>query len=153
VLVLLSCRHYVNLDAAPRDGFPARRSPKPPRPPKAKAGADDSEDEDDWDGTGVGADYQADIPAFRQRPAKPSASEAKFLALKPLYVPVEMAAEETDDKGKVTKTRAGRAGVTCPMPPIGVAVSSADFRCADCRLHDARMPLAADFVLVAACLS
>lgn len=81
----------------------------------------------------VGDEHQAtNIPKCRPLPSKPTASEAKFLQLQPLYLPVEPAAEVVDEKGKVTKTRAGRAGVTCPMPPIGVATSSADFRCDLC---------------------
>jgi hypothetical protein len=75
----------------------------------------------------VGPEHQAtSIPAFRPLPAQPSASEARFLHLQPLFTPVDE--EETDEKGKVTKTRAARAGVTVPMPPLGVAASSADFR-------------------------
>lgn len=122
-----TCRHYVSLDslAAAEESGATRRSPKPSRP-RASPAADYDDYDDD---VPLGQQYQATcIPAFRPRPAQPTATEEKFLHPQPLYVPGEPEAAAVSEKHAPTKTRAGRAGVTVPMPPIGVAASSSDFR-------------------------
>ncbi len=109
---------------APKDLLPSK--PKPSRHPKTKHHIEEGDDED-WDGMQVGPEHQATkIPACRPRPAQPTASEARFLQAEPLYTPVEPDVVEACEKTR--KTRAGLAGVTVPMPPIGVAASSSDFR-------------------------
>jgi hypothetical protein len=122
-----TCRHYVALDslAAAEESGATRRSPKPSRPRTSPAADYDDYDDD----VPLGQQHQATcIPAFRPRPAQPTAAEEKFLHPQPLYVPGEPEAAAVTEKHAPTKTRAGRAGVTVPMPPIGVAASSSDFR-------------------------
>jgi hypothetical protein len=117
----------VSLDtlAAAEDANGARRSPKPSRS-RASPAADYDDYDDD---VPLGQQYQATcIPAFRPLPAQPTAAEEKFLHPQPLYVPGDPEVDAAHEKHLPTKTRAGRAGVTVPMPPIGVATSSSDFR-------------------------
>jgi len=108
--------------AVPDEALANRRSPKPSNP-KSSAAAEYEYDDD----TPLGPDHQATIPAWRPRPAQPTAAEAKFLPAAPLYAPADPAAVAAT-VAMSSKTRAGRAGVTVPMPPVGVAASSADFR-------------------------
>lgn len=59
---------------------PAKKSP-PPKTLTTKIVYDDAEDRP------IGTDFQASIPAWRPRPAQPTASEAKLLPAAPLYTP------------------------------------------------------------------
>lgn len=125
-----SCRHYVSLDGSsgapvPEDALAKERSPKGINHKHHTPVATEDE-EDEEDDTPTGPDHQAVIPAWRPRPAKPTAKEAKFLPAGPLYPPVDPVA--LAEKSGNKKTRAARAGVTGPMPPAGVAASSSDFR-------------------------
>lgn len=110
---------------------PSRRSPLPggagrPSTRATRVSDNNYEEEDDRP---VGPKFQVtSIPAWRPRPAKPTAAEAKFLPAAPLYEPTAVVPAVAATPTTNSKTRAGRAGVTVPMPPVGVAASSSDFR-------------------------
>jgi hypothetical protein len=143
-LLVCACRPRASISdpAARKDGLPKRRrgGPKLVKHPQTKHHIEEGDDED-WDGTQVGPEHQATkIPAYNPRPAQPTASEARFLQAKPLYTPVEPDVVAASEGSLTHRTRKRLAGVTVPMPPIGVAVSSEDFRygadasCAPCGL-------------------
>lgn len=76
-------RQYVSPTDEPlafAEEAPTKKSP-PPKASTTKAVYDDA------NARPIGPDYQASIPAWRPRPAQPTAAEAKLLPAAPLFTP------------------------------------------------------------------